>query len=468
MMYKIKSLGLTPIFTLLACNAIDYGKSTRQGDDIENGIVNQAALIQCNINRVSDGSTIRKINSLDQEDAFGLGPRFIENEIIEFDCHATSDESPVGELIFEFADSGDTGPFVVQPGAKFNYSLSLPKDYPMALRVTDPIGLSSIKSFVLPVSCAANVRPALVINPNAISITNSGLEGYFNYDAGNAVTGGGGTYSYAWDFNGDGLYDRFDENSTELWGPSSSQEIYTMYSDARTVGLQVRDSLCNYYAYTTFTHTFSIDRIAAGNQAVMKPFYYLQADLNNLTATATPMTVAEFTAVEPTNAPEPVKVDCAYNAGVFEIDARHLYGKNTEANLDERGGMFMRINDIPDDLSASQAFTSAVDGIKIDSLRYRIHGSTDTADDEVFQKQDQCDVALRLQRATAMVPCDSGPSVASETITILGEFSCPILATSGGSQIEAQNGAFFCEVGRVDKCVGGGGGSGGGIPEVPQ
>lgn len=474
------------------------GSAALNAERLDAGITNQAPKISCLIVNNSNTSQRRTINTISEEDTFFLGyPK--EGDTLNFDCSATADEGKVSfALDTDFQpEAPDFKPFsgavTLAAGSKT-----------MALKATDAEGLSTVKTFAVNAQCADGQKP--VVNPALVSITAGSKHNFYNYSVANGGVSGGSGFQFAWDFNGDGVFDPFDINSSAgaIWNDSAtSSNIYSVFASAGSrkhqAQLRVRNS-CNIESDTVLIEMAQeIPNIARTPeaQAVPKAYYYLQADISSADATS----AASVAFKQRTNGPylstwypsDPMKrVICSYkfekleSKASFTIQGLNWYtgGLNMTTNPQFVHGMEIRVNNIPDNGSSTPQTYTQADGVKLHSALYRVSASDDGLVQENYNRIDEaCAIEITVQRDEGVVPCTDNPDKVAFTPTtatiIYGEFKCPKLTNAAtGKPVAADNGKFFCEVAPFNQCVGAPctdgicvctpPDCGGGIPSVPQ
>ncbi|MCB0384344.1 MAG: hypothetical protein KDD43_03050 [Bdellovibrionales bacterium] len=473
------------------------GASTAQNvDNLDAGVTNQAPKISCQITNLNNTSQKRSINTIGELDTFFLGyPQ--EGDTVSFDCSNTQDE---GNSVSFFIDSDYDAE---NPDFKpFDFNLTLAAgNKTMALKAVDGDGLATVKTFAINAQCANGAKP--VINASMVSITAESKHNFYTFSVPNGAVSGGKDFQFAWDFNGDGVFDPFDLNSSAgaIWNDSPvSQGIYSVFASAgshrRVALLRVRNG-CNMESDTVQVEMANeLPNIARTpeSQAVKKGYYYLQSDIrsDSIASSAAP------TLKQRVNGPflgtwypgdKEKRVICSYNfekltsKASFTIQGLNWYTGGLQMDTGNQfiHGMEIRVNNIPDNgSSASQTYTQS-DGVQLHSASYRVSAGDDGITHENFNRIDQaCTIEITVQRDEGVMPCSSNSDKVEFTPTtatiILGEFQCPTLTNSStGKSVSAQNGKFYCEVAPVDQCVGAGGpcvngicSGGGGIPAIPQ
>ena len=147
------------------------------------------------------------------------------------------------------------------------------------------------------------------------------------------------------------------------------------------------------------------------------------------------------------------------------MKAQNYYKEGTEF----LHGLEIQVRDIQDNGGAAlQTFTNA----NLAVASYRASAADDGIVSEIYNRNSQCSVVIRVRRAEGVVPCAAGQTsqaeISAPAVIILGEYSCPNLRDSNTLEsVRLNNGKFFCEVAPINQCVGGGGG-GGGVPPPEQ
>ena len=465
--------------------------SSNNSDNLNPGITNQAPKISCRLTNLNNTLQIRNVDTIGEKDTFFDGYP-TEGDTISVDCSGTADEN-ASTLVFSIDTDYDSedpdwkplaGSIVLGPGRSS-----------MAIKAVDEGGLVTIKTFNVDAQCESGERP--VVDPTKVTISTAGKHNYYNFSAAGAVTGGS-DFQYAWDFNGDGVFDPFPLKATngKIWinSPSASN-VYSIFASAgnhrRQAFLRVRNG-CNLESLTAFIEMpDEIPNIARTpeSQAEKKPYYYLQADINRLGTQPSAIAINQRT-----NGPylatwypgdNPKRVLCSYdfkkvaNKARFTIQGLNWYqGGNAIDYANEFiHGMEIGIANIPDNGgSAPQTYTSGDHGVLLNKALYKVSAGDDGIVKENYNRIDTaCSVEITVERGQAVTPCTTNTGqvefTPSSATVIYGEFNCPSLTNSlTGTAVGANNGKFFCEVAPQNQCIGGGGGGGGGggIPPVPQ
>ena len=465
------------------------GNSSNNNDNLDPGITNQAPKISCQLTNMANSSQVRTVDTIGEKDTFFNGYP-TEGDTLSVDCSGTSDEN-ASSVKFSIDTDYDpenpdwqalSGSIVLEAGRK-----------PMAIKADDEDGLSTIKTFAVDSQCANGATP--VIDPADVSISTAGKHNFYNFSAAGAVTGGS-DFQYAWDFNGDGVFDPFpmtDTNNSIWMDAATASNVYSIFASAgshtRMAFLRVRNG-CNLESNTALIEMpdemANIARNASA-QAEKKPYYYLQSDIDLLGTEPSALSLNQRT-----NGPylatqypgdNPKRVICTYDfkkvasKARFTIQGLNWYqgGSRIDYANEFIHGMEIKIANIPDNGGqATQTYNSSSDGVSLNNGLYKVSAGDDGIVKENYNRLDQaCTVEITIERGQAVVPCSTNTDrvefkPAAATV-LYGEFNCPSLTnTATGSAVAANNGKFFCEVAPQDQCIGGGGGGGGGIPPTPQ
>lgn len=485
--------GLTLVLTVLTvgCSSNLESNNSNDGTSLttENGegsgnngtpeIVNQAPSIACDFKNTSTNQ-VRSINTIDGADTFFADfPR--ENDSIALDCTDSSDnESDNSKLTFllstNYTGAGSSFTQISETDL-LNLSAVGVGRHHMALKIIDEDGNETIKDFRLTVRCEDPSTPTLDIS--GVTATAGAKLNYFTYAIDPSKVGnvGGQAFQVAFDFNGDGDYDPADASKqNDEWGAVgeySFPDVYTIFATenhpTRTIGVRLRNA-CQEEAAFEVPLAFVMPNIPRNptSLAVPKPYYYLQADIvgDNLSNIFSHQRVnGEYLATWYSG--DPKRVECDYKVsngkGSFTISGFNNYQTYSYG----RHGMSIKLDNIDDPKTNGTIVRTHLDGVTMSSANYNVTSIGDAVVERNFAKIGNCTQRISVTHAIAVTPCASGPAAESDTVTLLGEFQCPVLR-SGSDEVEAKHGKFFCEVATVDRCVGGGGGGGGGVPPPEQ
>ncbi len=479
---KSRIINLIMGLCTLALCACGDGMSTKSlalpSELLDDGGINQAAKINCNLYRNNETIPFRHISTITGMDTFIENAK--EGDFIRFDCSGTEDESPVGELQFFLDEDYDPNApnFVQVNGQTFNLHTAVAGRTPMALKVIDPLNKERIKVFTMVVECLDAQSP--VLDVSQISISPTSRLNYFNFSVPSGAVSGGSNFQFAWDFNGDYVFDPISlDNPNEIWTSSATlTDVYSAFvtegNATRQLSVKVKNG-CEKESTYTINASLISDNIArnASSIAVEKPYYYLQADiLSNGADSSNQRKNGDLLATQYPQDTDLRRIECDYkktrtNApAVFSMKALNRYKDDVEF----RHGMEILINNINDNTSSGlQTFTDA----NMATSKYQASAADDGVVRETYDKQSGCSVTIRVRRAAPVAPCSADEQTRADftetgAIIITGEFSCPNLVNASNQQsVRAENGKFFCEVGPINQCVGGGGG-GGGTPPPEQ
>ena len=464
-------------------------------DNLDPGITNQAPKIGCTLTNKNNPSQKRSINTISEKDTFFLGyPQ--EGDSVSFDCSATKDEGS-GVSFFIDTDFDPENPdFKAFNGFEIVLSAG---NKTMALKAVDQEGLATTKTFAINAQCANGQKP--VVNADMVSITPDSRHNFYTFRVNNGAVSGGKDFQFAWDFNGDGVFDPFelDSSSGSIWsGSPVSEGIYSIFASAgserRWALLRVRNG-CNKESDTVLVEMADeLPNIARTPeaQAVVKPYYYLQADIKSDAQAANAAPALKQRVNGPYLATwypgDPMKrVICSYDfkkvedKAHFTIQGLNWYSGGLQMDRDNQfiHGMQVRISDIPDNGSSAPQTYTQDDGVNLHNALYRVSAGDDGINKENYNRDQACTIEITVQRDEGVVPCEHSPEKVefkpSSATRILGEFHCPSLTNSSTNRsVGAHNGKFYCEVAPIDQCVGAPctvgncSGGGGGIPAIPQ
>jgi hypothetical protein len=329
---------------------------------------------------------------------------------------------------------------------------------PITIQASDSKGNVSEISFIVYPSCAG---------PNNLAIsgvTATHVSGnIFKYAANVTGAPDGAKIYLMWDYNGDTVYDKdWMLNSLE-----NSQ--YTEFAGPRLIRVKAWESTCNYQKEFLTTINFPTPRLNHdGNLNTPEQVlefgngsnYFVQADLTDLIGENSKYNGQYIVTKRPGQVPNDV-VKCAHSTGSTSVTITGLmhYDTATKPGYHKHG------------FSLEIGGLSASTGLQPDAKLKNVYYSTDFEEDAfnakyLFQQND-CQLSLIKQQAIALTPCgptDLTESKKTTTTIFYGKFICNKLAVNSTVTVDANNGAFYCEVQSVDQCVGGGGGGGGGVP----
>ena len=253
-------------------------------EEIDSGVANQAAKINCDLFLNNSSTAYRKISTISSTDTFSSNAK--EGDQIRFDCSNTEDETAVDSLSFSLdSDYQPSSPnFSNLPGKNFNFTANQVGRFPMALRVVDAQGKERIKTFTLVVECIDAQTP--VLNTAGVNISAGSKLNHFNYSVSNGAVSGGQTFQYAWDFNGDYVFDSISlDNPNEIWTSQASlSNVYSTFvtdgQERRQISVKVKNECEKESSYTISAQfpSFNIARTPSA-LAEERGYYYLQADI---------------------------------------------------------------------------------------------------------------------------------------------------------------------------------------------
>lgn len=467
--------------------------SSQSSGALNSGSLNQAPRISCNLDANGHERTIATLANADTT----WTPNPNANDPITFDCSATQATSQVTYAIDTNYNAGSPNFLPISDISKYVLSFSTQGIHPVAIKATDANGTSTIKSFDVILQCAAadQVTPQVNIGGIKVSAASNGMKNYFKYSVDPASVNGGNNFQFAWDFDGDGLYDMVSLSNPASWtSPNqySVDNVYTVFATtpgssaaaSRTINLKVRNG-CGLENYVSASiNNFDIPNIARNSSslATPQPYYYLQADVRSSTSPSNQRVNGDYIATQDPHDTAPFKrVQCSYTytrnnqPAVFKIQGYNTYVNPKNANTDVsvyQKGMDITVAGIPDNGSQGvQSYTQS-NGVSINSANFRAAASGDSIPADLYQKSAACTVHISVQRAKATTPCAAGQTSRadfseSDVVQIYGEFNCPTLTSSAAgnsTQVAANNGKYFCEIGPTQQCIGGGGGGGGAPP----
>lgn len=450
-------------------------------DGLDTGIVNHKPIIKCEFSD-SNSSAFHLVSSISGENTFST-KKFNENSSISVDCGQTKDEQSADDLKFEIAvDYNSNSPrFISQSSSSFKLPALPPGIHNMALKVKDPSGEVAIKEFSLVVECKDNTPAPSLTNPSAnIQVVEGSDVGLYNFSV-SGVSGGNGFF-YAWDFNGDDVFDphspgRKGEGSFDIWTDQLGlNDIYvnmTTRSRDRNVRLKIRNSCFKETIFNVKKSFTSTHPIKASDNATVLPYHYLQGDVSpndqfgQLNAQQIKRNTGDYLATT-NNVGDYTDFRCQLNKAKNGLSSLRIDTAKKYRNAqDAVGGMSLTIVEINDNGGDQLQSFSAGSGQSIDTAKFLVSAASDGMVQETFSTNGNgCQVAMRMKRAFGAVPCADGTGKPSEVIQYMGEWSCPNLTLEGKAarSVRVENGKFFCEQAIGDQCYGGGGG--GGVPPI--
>lgn len=445
--------------------------TTDVSDGLDTNTPNNKPIIDCRFGSQQRSAVFANINSL--QDSYSTD-RFNEDDSVTLDCSNTNDESSISQLTFELDTDYDINSPNFQSISPSNVNLSNlpPGRYDMALRVTDPEGAQSMKVFSMAVECTTTsaADPQLLNPSSSVSVTEGNNPGSYTYSINTANLRNGTSYTFAWDFNGDGVMDPYDvvaSGSRNLWTTSASvTNQYVNVKGNRNITLKVQNQCLREATYFIDKNLVTSHPIGSNDAPTVLGYRYLQGDVSDTSSSATPTDTkrrnAEYLAID---AGARTEFTCDYNwnrnsnLGSLEIATSKQYRDESYSSH----GAMIYVNQIPDDGSTSSGGSS-----NMQRATYTLAGESDGIVTERFSMSQGCTVDVTINRTiTVGNPCGAGQSgTTPEThrFELLGTFNCPELTSNAGNTIAIDNGKFFCTERLTFGGCGGGGGGGGDNP----
>jgi hypothetical protein len=340
--------------------------------------------------------------------------------------------------------------------------------------VTDTENAATIKTFEVVVECTDAIPAPSLNNPSsAIQIVEGSEVGTWNFSVDPNAISGGQDFQFAWDFNGDGVFDPFAnvrDGSNQLFTSNNAlNNIYANVENNVNVGIQIMNSCfksTTYYVDKDLASSHPVARNAS-SQATNTGYYYLQGDMVHTGGDSSPAEVKRKTRdYLATDNGTYTQFDCDYvwpnNGGTASLQIDTL--KRYRALDMALHGMSLDIDNIQDNGNPGNQ-TISTDQADLNNVRVNLAGENDgLIQADQYNRMGACEVQMRLIKAESMVPCSNGTPRLTQSIEILGEFTCPTLVNGDGDTLSVTNGKFFCGDSRSDRCQGGGGGGGGQPP----
>jgi hypothetical protein len=416
---------------------------------------------------------------------------FVNGSEVTFDFRRTrDDENSADELSYkiQLGEGGgfqDVGPLSTHKFDEVGFTT-------VTVRVTDSQGNYTDKKFTLYTTCDPSTVPTLVLDPDAVSITNKAAFGYnFFGFAANGVhkSGGQGPYKYRWDFNGDGTWDtQWSDDPT--FDYSDPLTVYVNHMHNRGVRVKVWDTKCQYVDTAIKEFNFPVDfsdGVKGTPQGPQIPnYYFVQGKVSSVDNPDSQSTKVDFWSGDLFTASYlPRRVMCKYDRvkqgqrenevllpkatfyikGLEQYNEEDISGKNPPFKIGgAQHGFEIKIQDIFDDtFSEGGPQTLSAEGRSIVSPAFGKHSvnfHTDRDGDGVmdrhFVNKTPCDIGLLLQIFGPGIPCARDDEKGLKyTVQVDGTFTCPDMRDGTDEQLKIEQGAFFCEVNIVDACHGG-------------
>lgn len=480
-MNRIKLAIICSVVGLTACGSNMKSASTTANQiasNLDPGAIQQAASINCSINNQSQPGQVQEIHTLDSMDTFfSANPKQGDN--LAFDCSGTTDDGGGVTFAIDTAYDPANPHFTPLTGDNFNLNMGTTGANTIAIQATDGEGLVRIKTFTVIVQCPTAVSP--VLNVAGVHVTPGSMLNYFNYSVDSSAVSGGTGFKFAWDFNGDGVFDPYSmSNPNVIWtNQNTVSNVYSIFANNRTIGLKVVNN-CGYETDYQVSANFPMDNIARtpSSLAVVKPYYYIQADLSSATLSGQRYNGDLLVTKYPADQYRRVQCDYKYKRvgqpASFTLEGFNWYdGTNSQStNPAMVHGLDIAVQGIPDNGGMALQSYDQSNGVNIPTADYIASAASDGFPQMTFSRGvTGCTVHINIKRAVGVAPCDPGKTtvadVSAVAVQIYGEYDCPSLVNPQGQSVALHNGKFFCEVAPVDQCIGGGGG-GGGVPPPQQ
>ncbi|MBT4761115.1 MAG: hypothetical protein HOO06_05395 [Bdellovibrionaceae bacterium] len=376
------------------CGDSTSNKAIINSNDLSNGldtgVVNYSPKVDCLLSSSTNSSIFHNVSTISGDNTFSTS-LFNDATSIYVDCGETSDESEVGALTFEIDSNYDANnpQFITQSAASFSLSSeSLQAGFrPMAIRITDPEGETTIKDFTLAIECHETVNPPSIGDGSqaaidaAIEVVEGSAVGLFNFTAlTDQIDNGGSTNGpelyFAWDFNGDDTFDPFYSGrrglgSKNIWTPDATlNDIYVNMSTRnmnisesdssrdRTFKLRVRNS-CLQQAQFSVTRALPTSHTLEGDDlAQMLDYHYLQGDVTptgfdnsdseNVRALNIKRRTGDYLATDQLDADYPTVHRCQLRRNGTRSNLQISTSKRYRDSSSASGGMSLHIVDIAD------------------------------------------------------------------------------------------------------------------------
>lgn len=437
--------------------------TSANSDGLDTAQPNQKPVVNCSFTSLQRSDVYMNVSTLN--DQFSA-ERFNEDDSLSVDCSGTTDESAFSQLTLEIDQNYNSSSPNFQPLMSSSFTLN-PGLYPMAIRATDPQGETTVKTFNMVVTCNDRVSDPVVGNlNNLITASEGSAVGLYDFNITTSEISGGQSFEFAWDFNGDGVWDPFGEQKTgtkQLWSDIASRtDIYVNAQNSVQVGLQIRNECFRTTTVNVDVNLANSHPVTAASPASPQGYYYVQGEMRDTGGSANALETQRKTRdYLATNNEVFREFTCDYKgprngSGSIEIRTLKQY-RDEDFSIH---GLNLDIVNIPDD--GSDGTFSVVANIQ--SMTAVMAGESDGISDDRFNRMSGCNVSLTIVRATSTTPCQTGPDRRTGSIEYYGEFNCPTLMNSNGSTMAVNNGRFYCGEAISDRCQGGGGGGGGQPP----
>jgi len=341
--------------------------------------------------------------------------------------------------------------------------------YTMAITAVGDTGSVGQQDYSIGVYCADAV---ISVNPGQIAVSNVDKNMY-RYSAPGIETKDGGVMSggdepdCSWDFNGDGIRDK------DFAPCSTPVNAYSNHVGLRNINVFVRDKVCLMVNKATAAKT-----LVDPNPAPTGPDSFIRGDIAAVPASVDPRLNLQHVSMNPAagaGVPDPMPVQCSYSRsngkGSFTVRGQIKYAMGTS----QMHGLGITMSNIIDNVDVnSVGATGNLDTsvAVVNKVAFNTDENPDSASKLRFEGGASfCTASMTaLYEVIAGVPCAGGQTGTGNKIDVrgYGTFQCVNLPSnpSSGLKINVTNGSFFCEPRFVDSCIGGSGGSGGGIPPI--
>lgn len=449
------------IFILLSYqNCGPAPKSSNETGTKQTQYLTADPLVDCRL-ADSRGVTIRRIRSYSSNSLSTQA--VLEDQPYYLDCNGSGlGDGTEATLRLDLVNPSQGAGVLTTSDGIFDLRFADVGSYPLDVIATDTFtGRSTRLSFQLDVRCSQD--STLNVSAANIQVTPSATQGFFDF-AVSGVTGGVGTYQYAWDFNGDQRTDLQPlSGGWTLWSTRQQiSNVYSMFAGTRNVTVYVRDS-CNIVKQVTNQRSFAIPLMT--NPIQSPDFtYYVQGRVRPLSpATPSAWTQVDISARQPSTVPDQrLRVLCSYpkvgdtRRRSLSVTAHNTYGSSSQVSLIH--GLNFKIENIPD--SGAMGIVNMSSGTPlVTSLNYLVSETGDISPSIRYSQNQPCTIqSLEIERKLGVGTCTGEPGNPSKVVRILGQLSCPSLRSSDGKTVQLNETMFYCEAGDVQHCIGGPGG----------
>ncbi len=404
---------------------------------------------------------------------------FPVNEKVDLDFSGTTDDnSTVDELSYQI----DFGSGFKKVEKIDSHTFTEVGQKVIKVKVSDPDSHTAEKTFMAFISCS-DEENKLAVDASKIKITADDVHNFFTYDATGAATAGeNAKFKYRWDFNGDNIFD-------SDWLEAASIYEYTIFRGLRNVKLKVWETTCHNVAQVNLgdlepaRYNFQIPMADGVPKTLQGPqipgYYFIQGHVAGLEEFKSNNTNADVvvTKIMTASKEEQWRVECDYrkdredlSKATFTIKGQNRYERSGEDG--ELHGFLLKVRDINDPMNDKMSGGDSVSfenaGGTLDKAYYYTDEGYDKVSNVIYSRDGDCDINLVLTAVPNEGTCADGTPDFEYAITIDGTYSCPKMKGTNKKFVEIKKGAFYCEVSKVDGCIGGGGGGGGGQPPVEE